>query len=424
MKTLTTLLSLLLVINTSFSQNSNNTFNYSEIARNATGEPILNSEVQVQIAIHFGTNTSLASYIENHTSQTDNNGEITVVIGAGTPISGEYSELPWGIKKSYIETFINGISVSNKEVKRPRNLGVFNSLSKIATNKTQQTSVNQNVLDMASDGLPLQQLQLGDKVLIPGQGIMFKGKTSNYPVEVINLITITAGAGVEISGTYPNLVIGLKKHYIGEEYLGGKVGYVDETGQHGFVVYPNLLGPANWQTFPWGHQRANTISADDFIAVGNDNEAIGYGWGNTLNLIKRDNTDLNVWDIGEEPSIPQILDNFDNNKWFLPSKEELKQIYKNRGKLGFIGNQYNKFIWSSNVDIGHYIYKGHNDRYNGTSVDPNQNEPHNQNTRIYEKMNLKTDDKVVGVKCLNFSNGNSVSILGAYEHYFFVIREF
>lgn len=417
------ILVLVLFVNMSFSQNTNSTFNYSEIARNATGEPLANAAVQVQIAIHFGSKTNLANYIENHTASTDNNGKFTVVIGEGTPISGDYSNLPWGFEKSYIETFVNGLSISNIEIEKPRGYGKYNNINNVAGNKINKP-VNSNVVEMGPNEMPLTHIQIGDKTLKPGKGIMFFGKSPNHTIQLQDQITITAGEGVEISGTYPNIIVSLKKHYIGEEYLGGKVAYVDNTGQHGFVVYPTLLGPANWHTFPWGHQFKNDIHYDDFIPIGNHEEGIGYGWGNTQNLFKRDNIDLNVPDVGEVESIPQMLDNFDNHKWFLPSLYELKEIYKNRVKLGFTGNFYNKFIWSSNLDYGHFISKGHNDRFNGTSSDPNQNTPHNKNTRIYNKLKINEDDKIIGVKCINFSSGKTVPILAVYEHYFFVIREF
>jgi hypothetical protein len=425
MKHVTNILTFIFITaaNSGFGQNANNTFDYSEIARNATGEPILNSTIQVQIALHFGAKNSLASYIENHVVNTNDEGKFTVAVGEGTPVAGSYSNLHWGIEKSYIEVFVNGISISNKEVEKPRSFGKLNNPGIRGGAKT-ENRINSNVAAMDRDEIPLQKIEIGDKTLRPGRGVMFTGQSPNHTIQLQDRITISAGEGIEINGEYPNLVISLKKFSIGDEHLGGKVAYLDKSGLHGFVLYPEIFGPANWQTFEWGHNAANNIVADDFSVSGSPNSGIGDGYMNTKMIMKYDNPKLNIIDVGEVTSIPQVLV-LEDDRWFLPSIGELEQIYLNRHKLGMSGA---KFYWSSSVTIAPkaQIYKGYNDRYNGTSIDPSNNidDPYNfLNRTIYEKLKLNSD-KVNGIKCINFSNGKQVPILSVYAHYFVLIREF
>jgi len=435
---------------TSFSQNSNDEFNYSEIARNATGEPILNSTIQVQIAIHFETKESMAKYIENHEATTNGTGKFTVVIGTGTPVAGNYSNLPWGFQKSYIETFINGLSISNKEINKPRAYGKYNNPNKVI-NPNIQSNANKNINNIDLNNIPLNYIKVGDKTLKPGKGILFFGKSPNHTIQLQDIITITAGEGIEIDGTYPNLVINLKKHFIGEEYLGGKVAYVDETGQHGFVVYcytpeeAYIFEKSTWATFDWGEsQRVNDdltssgfsgityknwdkygdvetvnteINSDDFDDIGNLNAEIGYGWINTKRLMEMDNIYKNIPDVGELRSIPQILHYHGDGRWILPSFNELKEIYKNKNELGL--TNINEFIWSS-TESYKQISQGIRDKFNGTNYTQGQ---------YFEGYNgipvrLSKTEKILGVLCLNFSNGKETTIAKTYGNRFFLIKEF
>ncbi|MBT8317209.1 MAG: hypothetical protein HKP59_06260 [Lutibacter sp.] len=408
---------------TSFSQNSNDKFNYSEIARNATGEPILNSDIQVQIAIHFDNKESLAVYIENHEATTNGTGKFTVVIGTGTPVAGNYSNLPWGFQKSYIETFINGLSISNKEINKPRAYGKYNNPNKVI-NPNIQSNANKNISNIDLNNIPLNYIKVGDKTLKPGKGILFFGKSPNHTIQLQDLITITAGEGIEIGGTYPNLVINLKKHFIGEEYLGGKVAYVDESGQHGFVVKYGHKG--TWATFDWGEQYENasantSITLDEFKNYSTSSK-FGAGWTNTLFMVMKDETENNeVIDVGEQYSIPQYLLEIWDGLWYVPSIEELKFIYQNKNKLEL---QINNFVWSSSE--GGKIYAGHGDKFNGLNLNKEERPQKGfHNTKVYLSLkSMKQENFYVGAQCINFSNGKVIPIAKTYVNEFLLIRNF
>ncbi|MDV7187500.1 hypothetical protein R3X25_09425 [Lutibacter sp. TH_r2] len=133
--------------------------------------------------------------------------------------------------------------------------------------------------------------------------------------------------------------------------------------------------------------------------------------------MKLDNIYKNIPDVGELHSIPQILHYHDDGRWVLPSLNELKEIYKNKKKLGLVG--INEFIWSSSESIKQ-ISQGVRDQYNGINY---------SNGKYFEGYNgipvkLSKDEKIIGVYCLNFSNGKVVTIAKTYGNRFFLIKEF
>jgi|GEM_PF-1576448 len=98
---------------------------------------------------------------------------------------------------------------------------------------------------------------------------------------------------------------------IGEEYGGGIVFYVDGTGKHGLVV-----------------------AKADMPAYSSDKEEGGFTWSDAR----------------------LACDNFVSNgcqDWFLPNKEQLNQLYLNKGAVGGFADNHG-YYWSSseyNADI-------------------------------------------------------------------------
>lgn len=133
-----------------------------------------------------------------------------------------------------------------------------------------------------------------------------------------------------------------KNLYVGQEYQGGIIFYLDETGQHGLIVGKEDLGPA-----PWG---CDGLSIPE--AQGSN---VGDGQNNT-------NAILNAC---TEPGIAaRICDNYvvrekgENGKkyddWFLPSSGELWMIAQRLKEASTLGC--NKFYVSSTEATG--MWKG------------------------------------------------------------------
>jgi hypothetical protein len=82
-------------------------FNYQATIRNSSGELILNQSVNIRISILQNAQTSTPIYTETHNAQTDNFGQINLIIGSGTTTLGTFSNINWGNGACYLSIEMN-----------------------------------------------------------------------------------------------------------------------------------------------------------------------------------------------------------------------------------------------------------------------------------------------------------------------------
>lgn len=183
------------------------------------------------------------------------------------------------------------------------------------------TIVNINEIIIA--GVKLSNVRAGivDKLNAP----ILLGQTAIRKLGVIQLdlennkLTILNGK--------PNSGNQISKFKIGQKYGGGKIFYIDETGEHGLIAAEEdqFRGEIFWQD---GTERFS----------GAINMSIGNGKINTEKIVQR-NID------GEYPG--KICSDLKLNKyddWYLPSLNELEELYKQRF---IVGEFLNYYYWSS-----------------------------------------------------------------------------
>ncbi len=83
---------------------------YQAVIRDASDALVTNSPIGVQISILQTSATGIAVYIERHTPTTNTNGLVTLEIGTGTIVSGNFSAIDWSQGPYFIksETDLNG----------------------------------------------------------------------------------------------------------------------------------------------------------------------------------------------------------------------------------------------------------------------------------------------------------------------------
>ena len=72
------------------------TFKYQAVARDAIGNIIVNQTVSFKISILQGSASGTVVYSESHTLPTNDYGLVNLIIGNGTNISGDFSNIDWG----------------------------------------------------------------------------------------------------------------------------------------------------------------------------------------------------------------------------------------------------------------------------------------------------------------------------------------
>lgn len=134
---------------------------------------------------------------------------------------------------------------------------------------------------------------------------------------------------------------------IGQHYGGGIVFYIDSTGQHGLIADTVDLPPSKW----W-----NGV----YTTAGVTATRIGLGFKNTKKII------LSQGDSGMNYAARRCwhYKGSGYTDWFLPSKDELNELYKQKKVVGgFINNYYwsssefssstkTKFAWCQNLLYG------------------------------------------------------------------------
>jgi len=340
-------------------------------------------------------------------------GIFKIEIGNGTPVAGSYDNLPWGSQDSFIEISINGVSAGTKKIKKNRS---HNRLLNTKVRRTRsKTKTNSKAAQMNPNTMPIFQINVGENTLKAGDGMSFTGKKPVFTINAKDKVTITAGEGINIAGVYPNYTVELKKHFIGEEYLGGTVFYVQDNGQHGLIA-GKFFTNNTWAAFRWYEPQKKEITHKDFKTLNNWGSAIGDGKINTYK-IRTENPVSNVLDIGEPTAIIRYY-SMDWGNWYVPSLGELRLVYKQKSFLAKSLKLSDKYhtLWSSTE--GGKIWQGHGDKPDGG------NYASGKYFKGYIGTPVKLGGKVTGVECINFYTGNEATIAKTHDLSFILIRDF
>lgn len=103
MKRIITLLTALVLTATVMAQTPNS-MSYQAVIRDANNALVSSQAVGVQISILQGSATGTAVYVETQTPTSNANGLISLEIGEGTLVSGDFSTIDWGDGPFFIQT--------------------------------------------------------------------------------------------------------------------------------------------------------------------------------------------------------------------------------------------------------------------------------------------------------------------------------
>ena len=85
-------------------------FSYQGVVRDANSNSVMNSNIGMQISILRDSMSVNAEYVERHFPQTNENGLVSLKIGGGVIVSGNFGTINWGDGPYFlrIETDLNG----------------------------------------------------------------------------------------------------------------------------------------------------------------------------------------------------------------------------------------------------------------------------------------------------------------------------
>jgi len=100
---LTVLFTFIFGFSTTFGQ-SPEKMSYQSVIRNASDQLVINQNLGMQISILQGSETGTEVYVETQTPTTNANGLLSIEIGTGTLVSGDFTTIDWSAGPYFIKT--------------------------------------------------------------------------------------------------------------------------------------------------------------------------------------------------------------------------------------------------------------------------------------------------------------------------------
>ena len=147
-----------------------------------------------------------------------------------------------------------------------------------------------------------------------------------------------------------------RTYEIGDLAHGGIVFYLDETGQHGLVAAMEDLTEGATDPYGWGYN-GYEWSCDGESVNGADGQAIGTGYQNTLDIVNQGCSTENGGITAAQAALDAEIKSYSD--WYLPSKDELIEMYNqigDGGPEGNIGGFVDDWYWSSSEGNNYYAW--------------------------------------------------------------------
>jgi hypothetical protein len=340
MKQVFTILAAVLLTATVWAQ-SPEKMSYQAVIRNTSDALVTNTQVGMQISILQGSASGTAVYVETQTPTTNANGLVSLEIGTGTVVSGNFTTIDWANGQYFIKTETDPTGGTTYTITGTSQLLSVPYALHAKTAETLSGGITEtDPIFVASPANGILSGDISNWNSAYGWGNhasagYLTSYTETDPVftawdkdynDLINKPTIdgsetklTAGTNVTITGSgttaspyVVNASSGSATHYVGELYGGGVVFWVDHTGQHGLITSMIDLSTAQ----AW--------SDVTDVAIGTTND-----WdGNS-------NTTAIIGQAGHNSSAAKLCDDYTNadygtgtySDWYLPSRGELNDLW-------------------------------------------------------------------------------------------------
>ena len=288
---------------------------YQAVVRNASDALVKSTAIGMKVSILKGSATGTAVYVETQTPTTNANGLVSVSIGSGTVVSGDFSTIDWANGPYFIKTETDPAGGTSYSITGTSQLlsvpyALHAKTAETVTGGITETDPvftawDKDYADLintpaAADGSETK-VTAGTNVTVTGSG------TTASPY----VVNATAGSG---STTFS----------VGDFAQGGIVFWVDETGQHGLVAAKEDQSTGvRWYAGTYGNTQAKgdgpfsgeantSIIIAAQVAIGDDGSTYAARICNELQVTEGGKT---------------------YGDWYLPSKEELNLMYQNKATI-------------------------------------------------------------------------------------------
>ena len=253
---------------------------YQAVIRNASNTLIVNQSVGIRISIIQGTIFGASVYVETHTASTNANGLVSLEIGSGNILNGNFNTINWANGPYFVKTETDPSGGSNYTIvgtnqllsvpyalhaKTASQLLNHNDADSSVTNELQTLSISNDTLFLTNGGfvkLPAS-TGSGSSLTLPNLSTNPVSGITSYSATYSGLITNANGSiisekGVVYSKTSGPTILSSNKITIGKD-----TGFFSFSTSGGYQS-PNFLD-TNTQYFV----RAYAITENNVVAYGN-----------------------------------------------------------------------------------------------------------------------------------------------------------
>ena len=320
---------------------------YQAVIRNGSNVLVTSTAVGMQISIIQGSATGTVVYSETQTAATNNNGLVTLEIGAGTIVFGDFTTIDWATGTYFIKTETDPTGGTNYTIAGTSQLLSVPYALFAANSGTPGPQGPQGPAGIDGIAGPQGPTGLTGPVGPQGQDGLTGPAGETGPQGQVGLTGATGG--------YP-------VHTIGESYGGGIVFYVYDGGQHGLIAATaDQSAGIQWYN---GTYNINT---------GTTGSGVGAGAMNTTLIVAMQmNNDIAgnfAAKVCADYSV--MVGDVTYGDWYLPSKYELNLLYLQKDVVGgFASNvywsscdAYGVFEWGIDYSWGQYFPGGSQDYF-------------------------------------------------------------
>ena len=361
---------------------------YQSVIRNSSNVLVASTPVGMQISVLQGNENGTAVFVETQTATTNANGLVSIEIGTGANQTGTFAGINWATGPYFIKTEIDPTGGSNYTITGTQEMlsvpyAMYAAKSGDATtmgaiggsSSTNGGTITAGVLsltpaDATKGGIVSTGAQTiaGNKILTGTLGVGTGTPAVSAQLDVRsttkgflpprmtsaqkNAIPTTGsdegltiwctncgseGGQMQVfnGSAWTNMMGGPAAPGIGDSYQGGKVAYLlrpYDTGYDAIVPHGIIAAPSDQSV---GIQWNNVGYVVVPLAY---SSSIGTGNANTINIVTNQGQGSYAAKLCSDLSLNGYTD------WYLPSIDELRELYWNKSSVGgFTNNNY----WSS-----------------------------------------------------------------------------
>lgn len=315
-------------------------FSFQATILNAKSKPVDNKLISLKISILQDNSNGFPVYSEDFHPTTDQNALVSVQIGEGNVLTGNFASIDWSAFRYFLK-----VEVDFKGGNAYQLLSVTQLLSVPYALYAGSAGSAGDAVSITGD-----QTITGNKSFT--KDVSVNGLKANKANQTLNIdgkvgisktdaaYNLDVSGDINFTGTLYNngspLGVASSAHSIGESYGGGIVFFVYDNGQHGLIAAP-VDDPYSVGTMWYAGTYVKTMAIAGGIGAGKLNTFIIYavqGEGNTVKYAARAAIQGLIGVVG-----------INYGDWYLPSTTELGLLYDQKAVVGgFVSDKY----WSSN----------------------------------------------------------------------------